>query len=172
MTESKVRVVQKAILKGDLKAIDDLLANEIDVSYRTEVEDWNLLHLALQSLVTKPKLEVVQHLIDRNVDVNAKDGIGCTPLHYAVRARHLESARVLLESGSEVNVTNLDGYSPLRWADHGRSKNLEMIELLLQHGADPDLSTDRLISTREYATAISSPFNQQTLELLERYSRK
>ncbi len=171
MPQPGVNEVQRAILKGDLKEIDALLKEGIRIQYTTEVEDWNLLHLALQSLVAEPKMDVVRHLIGLGVDVNAQDVFGMTPLHYAVRTTALEAAQLLLEAGAELDTVNRDGFTPLRMADHGSSRSFEMMELLLKHGADPDFRTEKVISARQYAQAIRSPMKDQMLELFERYAK-
>lgn len=171
VAKSKLDEIHKAMLSGHMETIDTLLKqSDVGVSSKTEAEDWNLLHLALISAVNPPKTEVVQYLIALGVDVNAQDGYGCVPLHYATRSGQIEAARELLKAGADANVLNRRGLTPLRVADHGPCQNLEMMELLLAYGADPDLRTDRVISTRDYANKISSPEKEQILELLEKYS--
>ena len=76
-------------------------------------------------------------------------GAGCT-LHFAVAHGAINSARFLLEErGMDAKVNQqirLNGYTSLHLCAqrvHDRSKPfLEMYELLLQHGADPEILTD------------------------------
>src|SRR5262249_29837805 len=59
---------------------------------------------------------------------------GATPLLFAARAGDVDSARILLEAGADVNESQPDGLSALVLAAH--SGNGGVAALLLEHGAD------------------------------------
>ena len=61
---------------------------------------------------------------------------GLTPLAYAVRANDLESVKVLLAAGADINQTTGYGWSPLLVATQNRYYALG--KYLLDHGADPN----------------------------------
>ena len=61
---------------------------------------------------------------------------GFTPLLFAARAGHLETARVLLDAGADVNDTVSDGQSALVVA--AANANWELAGYLLDRGADPN----------------------------------
>ncbi len=65
------------------------------------------------------------------------DGGQLTPLVYAVRANDLESVKVLLAAGADINQTTGYGWSPLLVATQNRYYSLG--QYLLDHGADPNL---------------------------------
>jgi uncharacterized protein len=65
------------------------------------------------------------------------DGGELTALVYAARAGDIESARILLEAGADINQTTGYGWSPLLAATQNR--NYKMGVFLLEHGADPNL---------------------------------
>ena len=67
-----------------------------------------------------------------------KDGGGLTPLVFAARANDLESVKVLLAAGSDINATTAYGWSPLLVATQNRYYRLAAY--LLEHGADPNLA--------------------------------
>jgi uncharacterized protein len=67
----------------------------------------------------------------------ATDGGGLTPLVYAARANDLESVKVLLAAGADINQTTNYGWSPLLVATQNRYYKLGAY--LLEHGADPNL---------------------------------
>ena len=67
-----------------------------------------------------------------------KDGGGLTPLAYAAREGCLDCARVLVESGADVNQLTLYGWSPLLVATQNR--HYKLAEYLLDHGANPNLA--------------------------------
>jgi uncharacterized protein len=66
-----------------------------------------------------------------------KDGGELTPLVYAARANSLDSVKVLLDAGADVNQTTGYGWSPLLVATQNRYYKLGAY--LLDHGADVNL---------------------------------
>ncbi|KAI0288055.1 hypothetical protein BC826DRAFT_721137 [Russula brevipes] len=85
--------------------------------------------------------DVAEHLIiARAEDTNAKCGDHGSPLHAAVYMEHLDTARVLLNHGADVDLEDQDGKTPLVLAY--RHRNLEAMGLLLEHGANPDAPYD------------------------------
>ncbi len=66
------------------------------------------------------------------------DGGGLTPLIYAARANDLESVKVLLAAGADINQTTAYGWSPLLVATQNRYYKLGAY--LLERGADPNLA--------------------------------
>jgi ankyrin repeat protein len=67
-----------------------------------------------------------------------KDGGGLTPLVYAARANDLESVKVLLAAGADVNQVTDYGWSPLLVATQNRYYKLGAF--LIEHGADVNLA--------------------------------
>jgi ankyrin repeat protein len=66
------------------------------------------------------------------------DGGELTALTYAARSNDVESVRVLLEAGADVNQVTGYGWSPLLVATQNRYYKLSAF--LLEHGADPNLA--------------------------------
>ena len=67
-----------------------------------------------------------------------KDGGALTPLVYAVRSNDLESVKVLLAAGADINQVTGYGWSPLLVATQNRYYKLGAY--LLDHGADVNLA--------------------------------
>ncbi|HTC88569.1 MAG TPA: ankyrin repeat domain-containing protein [Bryobacteraceae bacterium] len=67
-----------------------------------------------------------------------KDGGGLTPLVYAVRSNDLDSVKVLLAAGADINQLTAYGWSPLLVATQNRYYKLGAF--LLEHGADVNLA--------------------------------
>jgi uncharacterized protein len=63
---------------------------------------------------------------------------GLTPLVFAAREGDIESAKVLLDAGADVNQTTEYGWTPLLVATNNR--NYKLAALLLERGANPSLA--------------------------------
>jgi ankyrin repeat protein/mono/diheme cytochrome c family protein len=103
------------------------------------------LHLAAR----KPgNHRTVRLLLDHGAQANATNMFGATPLMAAAAAGDLESARLLLERGADINARpnmNGDGFiwgggrTPLMWAAFNGDQAL--VKLLLERGAKVDQFT-------------------------------
>lgn len=82
----------------------------------------------------------VQSLLSSH-DVNACSDSGSTALTLAVRANDIEIARILLQSGANVDWLNKAKQSPLFVACWGG--NVEMVAMLLEAGADTNTPDTR-----------------------------
>ncbi len=65
---------------------------------------------------------------------------GFAPLHYAARQGHMETARILLAEGADIDQRSGDQSSPLLVAVINGNYDLAM--MLLERGADPNLVSD------------------------------
>lgn len=79
--------------------------------------------------------EIARFLVLKGADVNlcSQNGFKVYPLHSAVAANHTGIARMLIEHGALVNVTQQSGVTPLHSA--AQNGNLELLILLLEAGA-------------------------------------
>jgi ankyrin repeat protein len=106
---------------------------------------------------------VISVLVSAGALVDAADKGGATPLHRAVRARNAFAVRSLLEAGARVDLRlKKEGSTPLHLAVYGsgaggtadtESEQLEIIAVLLQHGADPLARDARCRTAIDYATS-------------------
>ena len=84
----------------------------------------------LHRAAVKGHKEVVELLIAKGADVNAKDNLGT--LRYAASGGRKEVVEVLIAAGTDVNAKDRHGKTPL---DHAiRRKRTEAIDLLRKHG--------------------------------------
>ena len=84
------------------------------------------------------RTRIVEQLIAGGADVNATSKrYKKTPLHYAVSSSRLETVKLLLNSGADVNARSSSGDTPLQSAVI--KGNTPILDLLLASGADPEL---------------------------------
>lgn len=79
-------------------------------------------------------LEVPKYLLEEGLDIEAKDTVGASPLHWACKNRNLKMFRFLIDNNASVKVQDNAGNTPLHWAY--RYGALEIITLLLELGSD------------------------------------
>jgi len=106
--------------------------------------------LALSALIAGPALAespladaiesgrraVALELIAEGTDVNAAQGDGTTPLHWAAYQLDTELVERLVDRGARANTSNRYGASPL--GEAAKAANAEIVALLLKAGADAD----------------------------------
>ena len=96
-------------------------------------EKSTLLHVAVG---LKSDVSVLKYLVFRDIDVNAKDSLGYTPLHHAAEfSSNVDVLEYLVSQGSAVNVKCNNGCTPLHTAVWG-NPNMAVLEWLVLKGAD------------------------------------
>jgi ankyrin repeat protein len=138
---------------GNVEAARVLLAHGASVEAR---ESWRG-QTALMWAAAQNHPAMVRELVASGADVNARSAVqtwerqtteeprekwlppgGLTPLLFAARQGSIESARMLVEAGADVNATDPAGISPLLSAII--NGHYDVADLLLEKGADPNLA--------------------------------
>ena len=119
----------------DLESADRLLAAGADVN---AADDHGVT--PLERAAENASLPMVRRLVEAGANVNASQASGLTPLMTAARTGSTDVVRLLVGQGADVNaVTGETRSSALMWAVS--EPHPEIVDLLLEAGADPHLST-------------------------------
>jgi ankyrin repeat protein len=139
MNPSDPRRVIKALYTNVRKTIEKYLdQNNVNA---VDAEGYSLLNWVITGMVPGLDLNthIVRLLIQRGADVNIRLREGGTLLHFVVHLLQKDLALELLRAGCDPNAMDDVGHTPLTRALWAFDPKADMIELLLEHGADPHL---------------------------------
>jgi len=118
-----------AAAAGDIVQASRILDWGADVNDKNNAFPGTALH---EAAIWDHK-EMVEFLLARGANVNARDWGGQTPLHWAVGSERTDVVQLLIARGADVNARGVGGGTPLTKAMH--VGNSGMAEFLRQHGA-------------------------------------
>lgn len=125
-----------AALTGQLTWLKEKAEEDPAVLKKTNQAGWTLLHVAAQG--NQPA--IIEYLVENGLKIEARDGLGNTPLHHAASRGSLEAAKTLVRLGADPTARSLD---PVPNASPGISVlskatlagHPEMVQFLLDQGA-------------------------------------
>jgi len=105
-----------------------------------------ILHLLAVSAYGEPDcLAGAALVLEYGADANARNDMGCTPLHYAcqIDTRDKEMVELLLRYGAVPNAANNCGETPIDWIFGNKNDGDAIQAMLIMHGArrPPDGTT-------------------------------
>jgi ankyrin repeat protein len=114
---------------------------------------------------------VVKYLCSQNhMQKNQRNTYGYTPLHTAVKAGSVEIVKILLETGNDINVQNVNGFSALHTLGYdGQDKtHISTCKLLLLDPENlsrsiPDMSTRDMHGRTPYMCALRKRQNSEDI---------
>lgn len=131
-----VSVLVDAANKGDLAAVTALLDEHGSaIINQKNIHGWMPLIWAIRG----GHKDIVELLIDRGADINARGGDRMTPLMQAAAELRADFVELLLKKGASTEGQDeSNGMTALMWAVANEG-NKEIVEMLLEHGADLDV---------------------------------
>jgi ankyrin repeat protein len=125
--------LRQMLMEERKKVITTLIEGGLDIN-PTDIFGQNALHLALANFKLPVNMELVKLLIDKGIDMEARNLYGATSLFVCCTNGHYDALVILLENGASVNAKNYGNRSPLHTAVFMRNYNC--VKVLLDHGAD------------------------------------
>ena len=100
--------IHDLIIHGDENQINQSIENGVGIDGFDQLH-WTPLHWAIRL----GKIKIVQLLLKKEVNTEAKTLGGLTPLHFAVMLQDTEMVNILLHHGANVNAKNDKDQTPL-----------------------------------------------------------
>lgn len=158
-TDEPPRSLPEAAATGEVNEVEALISKGVDVNAR----EWGSLKTALHYGAEKGHKKVVEILLAKGTNTDARDALSTTPLNHAVEKGHKEIAGLLIDNGADVNAKR--GYpagdTPLHSAV--RAGHKDVIELLIAKGADVNAKNNNGVTTLHVA---ASGGHKEVVELL------
>lgn len=143
---------QKGTLKENSSKIIQIIKATKNINAR-DLDGQTALHIACTPLYDRVKrkylknldIRIVKALVKAGADVNCKDAIGVSPLHYLAMYPDDEIIELLLKNGANPNFRDANDESPLGYALE--KKNYGAIYFLLKYGAN--ITNGDILYTKE-----------------------
>ena len=126
--KTKQKGLSYAIEKGFLAGINTILKAGISLVY--EKGQTTALHALAKH---NPNIDIAKQLIERGIDINARDKIGNTALHISLQDKKYVLAELLLKNKAQKNIKNNKDETPKDILDLDKGKQAKPIkEALMQ----------------------------------------
>ncbi len=150
---------------GVIKYLLNKLSIDINLGYTDDIYEYNVLDI----VITNKNLDIFKLLINRGVNYkDIFDEYGNNALSSAVKENQYEIAKILLEKGLDANgVGDLGSdYITIPLIIAVSQKDLKMVKLLMEFGADPNLKD------KQEESAFSIAKNENLKEFIEVMDKK
>jgi ankyrin repeat protein len=164
LNNKKENALIRAALFGDTATVSLLLSKGIDVDAMAADSTTALFNATLNA--NRP---VIFQLLERGADPDKICFFGLTPLTGAVVFSDPESVKAILKRSKKVNAQDAGGNTVLMYAGYREHDNVDVIQALLDKGADVN------IKAKDGATALSwasKKGNTATVALLKKAGAK
>lgn len=162
-----------SIPSGNVDRIRQALDNGADVNHIHDPDGTGMRQSYLHMAAAHGNERVLNLLVERGANVNARTRDGETPLHSAAVCNQKNSAQILLRSGALLNAEDSNGVTPIEHAvknnhsemvrtfmERGALKNERVIQMLDETEANQEiqvrfLSVSRIVEQRQRENSIS-----------------
>jgi cytohesin len=149
LTESPYpsRSLEEAAATGDVEEVRSLISQGVDVDVLSE----DIFKTPLHRAAIEGHKDVIELLLAKGADVEARCVSGATALHYAAERDRTEITTLLIGNGTDVNIKNSKGDTPLHYA--AKAGHKDIVELVISKGADINARDDEGHTPLDIATS-------------------
>jgi ankyrin repeat protein len=126
-TNNNENLLQYAILFDKYDFIPYILKKKININN----QDITNGLCALQQIIIKNKIDIVQLFINYGANINIQDYYGNTAVHYCISEENIEILHLLLKYNPNLNLIDIDGNTPLHLYLKNSYLEKEILQLLI-----------------------------------------
>ncbi|KAH0785265.1 ankyrin repeat domain-containing protein [Histomonas meleagridis] len=119
----------------DIEGLKELVPSQVNPNASTHSEE-NHVHSLLMCAAAHGSIECTKFLIKSGANVEQKNFMGFTALHWTAFTGRIECVDILLNSGADINAKTEDGKTVMHIA--ASRGHISYIEYILERGADLD----------------------------------
>lgn len=123
----------KAVQLNDLEKIKSALASKADINTSTSAGNTALL-IACRNRIAYRKIDIIEFLLSKNINVNAVDNNGVSALNISARYGDAETAKLLIDKKADIDLADNIGTTPLMISIYFSKNSVAVI--LIENGAD------------------------------------
>ena len=161
--------VTEAIENDSIATLKSLVKKGVDITRpiiigeEYDLEDYDTVTPLFYAIRKYASLELIEFLLENGADLFETDSDGVSALDTAIKFKRKDVVKYCIEKGFDLNVTKRkSGIRPLMLACC--FSDLEMIQMLLDGGADLNAFDNVGMSAKDYAKKLGQ---KKTLEFLE-----
>uniref|UniRef100_A0A1X7USM4 Uncharacterized protein n=1 Tax=Amphimedon queenslandica TaxID=400682 RepID=A0A1X7USM4_AMPQE len=144
-----------AVMNNHFDSVVFLIENGCNINCQDRLHEKTALHYAVESL----DIQSFELLINSQaIIVNKKDWKSMTPLHFAAQLGCADMVQRLLDRNADINCRNMFDVTPLHFVCDSKDSHKDILQLLLEAGADPHLKELRFQHTPLHKAAIRGHF--------------
>lgn len=126
--------IPRAAKANDVGKVRQLLSDGASPNQTDEDNATTGMHVAAST----GNLQIMAILYKAGADINARNGVGDSPLDLAAQHDQLDAAKLLLEMKARINDQDKNGMTALMFA--AKAGDVEMVHYMLEAGANPNTS--------------------------------
>lgn len=149
-----------AVIENDIKKLLEMIHDEDGFCENIKPYNESLLYHA----AVNGKMEMVELLLKKGCDPDAKNEKGYTPLHAAALYGFTRVVEILLKNKAEVNTQDVYGNTPLQEAVSNYKNDMDIIVLLIKNGANPLIRNHNGMSPFQLARVLN---NEKAIQYFE-----
>lgn len=154
-----------AVIENDVNKVSEMIHDENGFCEKIKPYNESLLYHA----AVNGKKEMVEILLEKGCDPDAKNEKGYSPLHVAALYGFTGVVEILLKNKARVNIQDVYGNTPLQEAVSNYNNDMSVIMLLVKNGANPLLQNHYGISPFQLAKKLN---NEKAIQYFETMQMK
>ena len=121
---------------GNNEIVNILIENNADLKAKDSIDGGVAIHLA----AANGKNDVITSLLKKDdTIINIKDDKGNTPLHWASMKDKVDTMKLLIDNGADIEAVDVDNWTALHYA--AAFASLDAVNVLLEAGANKEAKT-------------------------------